>query len=127
MSFVYKESQNSRTIAGQDNKSQTLLLLGYLRPVLLRARDHLRAGASGTDVVRELCSGCMAIWLLGSIHATAYFYYDDVSRLSATTTLLRRRHGRSIEFIHRRCWVSVSIFSLYLLVLFFCQLFNMHV
>jgi hypothetical protein len=37
---------------------------------------------------------------------------------SATTTLLRRRHGRSVEFTHRHCWVSVSIFSLYLLVLF---------
>jgi hypothetical protein len=100
-------------------KPQTLLLLGYLRPVFLRTRDHWRAGASGTDVVRELCSGCTAIWFLGSVHATAYFYDDDdVSRLSATTTLPRRRYGRSIEFIHRRCWVSASISSIYLLVLF---------
>jgi hypothetical protein len=100
-------------------KSQTLLLLGYLRPVFLCARDRWRAGASGTDAVRELCSGCTAIWFLGSIHATAYFYDDDdVSQLSATTTLLRRRHGRSVEFIHRRCWVSVPISSIYLLVLF---------
>jgi hypothetical protein len=100
-------------------KPQTLLLLGYLRPVFLRARDRWRAGASGTDVVRELCWGCTAIWFLGSVHATAYFDDDDdVSQLSATTTLLRRRHGRSVEFIHRRGWVSASISSVYLLVLF---------
>jgi hypothetical protein len=53
------------------------LLLGYLRPVFLRARDRWRAGASGTDAVRELCSGCTAIWFLGSVRATAYFDDDD--------------------------------------------------
>jgi hypothetical protein len=100
-------------------KPQTLLRLGYLRPVFLRARDRWRAGASGTDAVCELCSGCMTIPFLGSAHVTAYFDDDDdVSQLSATTTLLRRRHGRSVEFIHRCCWVSVSISSVYLLVLF---------
>jgi hypothetical protein len=77
------------------------------------------AGASRTDAVRELCSGCTAIWFLGSVRASAYFDDDDdVSQLSATTTLLRRRHGRSVEFIHRRYWISASISSVYLLVLF---------
>jgi hypothetical protein len=69
------------------------LLLGYLRPVFLRARDRWRAGAFGTDAVRELYSGCTAIWFLGSVHTTAYFDDDDdddVSQLSAMTTLLRR-------------------------------------
>jgi hypothetical protein len=110
-------------LAGMKNtlqtKPQTLLLLGYLRPVFLRARDRWRAGASGTDAVRELCSGCTAIWFLGSVRATAYFDDDDdVSQLSATTALQRRRQGRSVEFIHRPYWVSVSISSVYLLVLF---------
>jgi hypothetical protein len=78
-----------------------------------------KAGASGTDAVRELFLGSTAIWFLGSVHATSYFYDDnDVSQLSAMTTLLRRRHGRSVKFIHRCCWVSVSISSIYLLVLF---------
>jgi hypothetical protein len=86
--------------------------------MFLRAQDRWRAGASGTNAVRELCSGCTAIWFLGSVHVTAYFYDDDVSRLSATTTLLRRRHGRSVKFIHRHCWVSVFISSVYFLVLF---------
>jgi hypothetical protein len=96
---------------------QTLVLVEDPRPVLLRARNRWRVGASGTDVLRELCSGCTSIWFLGSVHAIAYFYDDDVSRFFATTTLLRR-HGRSVEFIHRRCWVSVSISSVYLPVLF---------
>jgi hypothetical protein len=51
--------------------------------VLLHARNRRRAGASGTDTVRELCLGCTKIWVLGSIRATVY---DDDSRLSATTT-----------------------------------------
>jgi hypothetical protein len=42
-----------------------------------------------TNTVREFCSGCTAIWFLGSVHTTAYFYDDDVSQLSATTMLLR--------------------------------------
>jgi hypothetical protein len=98
-------------------QNQTLLFSEDPCPVFLHARDRWRACASGTDAVRELCSECTAIWFFGSVHATAYFYNDDVSRLSATTTLLRRRHDRSVEFIHRRCWVSVSISSVFFLLL----------
>jgi hypothetical protein len=60
------------------------------RPVLLRARNCWREGASGIDTVHELCSGCTTIWFLG---AYARLYDDDDSRLSAMITLLRRRHG----------------------------------
>jgi hypothetical protein len=114
--FIYIRVSISSGLVGKTN--QTLLLVEDPRPVLLCARNRCRAGASGTDVVCELCSGCTTIWFLGSIHATDYFYDDNVSRFSATTTLLRRQHGRSVEFIHRHCRVSVSISSVYLPVLF---------
>jgi hypothetical protein len=105
-------------------KPQTLLLLGYLRPVFLRARDRWRAGASGTDAVRELCSGCTTIWFLGSVHATAYFDDDDdVSQLYATTTLtwpIRRVHPPPL------LGIRLYLFCLFTCS-FFCQFFNMHV
>jgi hypothetical protein len=47
-------------------KPQTLLLLGYLRSVFLRTLDRWRAGASRTNVVRELCSRCTTIWFWGA-------------------------------------------------------------
>jgi hypothetical protein len=56
---LYIRVSISSGLFGKTN--QTLLLVEDLRPVLLRARNHWRVGASGTDTVRELCSGCTAI------------------------------------------------------------------
>jgi hypothetical protein len=80
---IYIRVSISYDLVGKTN--QTLLLEEDLCPVLLRARNRWRTGASGTDTIRELCSGCTTIWFLGSVRATAY---DDDSRLSAMITHL---------------------------------------
>jgi hypothetical protein len=67
--------------------TNSLRFLKDLRLVLLRAWDYWRAGASGTDVVRELCSRCTGNLVFGSVRATVYI--NDDSRLTAMTTLLR--------------------------------------
>jgi hypothetical protein len=68
-------------------QNQTLLLLEDLCPVFMRAQDRWRAGASGTDAVRELCSGCTTIWFLGGVRATACI---DFSTTTTTPDFLQR-------------------------------------
>jgi hypothetical protein len=113
---------------------QNLKLCCYsgISPVLLRARDHQRAGAFGTNVVRELYSGCTTIWFLGAFARlpTSTTTTPDCSNYSATTTTTTTwliRGPPTLSAIMSICFYLSSLFMCCSFYPFFMIPFYMHV
>jgi hypothetical protein len=99
---------------------QTLVLVEDPRPVLLRARNRWRVGASGPDVLRELCSGVRQFGFWGAFtrlptsttttspdSLQRLRCYDDMADPSSSSIAAAGYRSLSPLFIYLFCFLLV--------------------